>query len=412
MTRVLPFFALAACIGEPIVGALPPPEDHGCEPAPLCDALEEPHLFGELSEHTFSPVDVGACLPGSEIVPEYCDGIRPSVWCSMQAQGCARLASSSALDEASAVGCRTDAPIAVSGTLDLTNVDLACSDLAFALEEGASVVIRDARLTGARLRIVGGPRSTVRIVESHGDHVFVALGGHAWLEVDDSTGIEDLRVDVEPAMEGRVVSLARSQAASLAVRAGPRAELYVERTQLSGATVVAGALVFARGAIMSSRIRADRALFGGGRLEGTKLELGAGVLSSMTATNIEVIECGSLYSEGTQITGSYLTACDDGFEMRGQSALTLSVVRGATLIADGLVENTVLAPGPDRLNRFEDVSVVKSAFCDSPELESVGGTLRCVACDPDIPAITLEGTSVLAPDCPSLEAAAMPAPTM
>jgi hypothetical protein len=407
MTRVLLWLATTGCLGAPIVDVVPPPEEGGCMPAPLCDELEQEHSFGDMPPSSFEPMDSTECLPPSSIVPEYCDPSRPSAWCSAQAQGCARLVTAGALDATSAVGCRPALPVAVSGTLELVNVDLSCSDIAFELADDAVLAIRGSRLAGTRIRVNGGARSLLRLDETHGDRAFVSLAGHAWLEVTGSPGLEQLRIDVDPAVEGRAVSLAESELSRLAVRMGARGELFLDRVRLSGATIDTGAMVTARGSLLTSRIRAEHLLVGGTHVEDTKLEIGQGVFSSVTSTRIEVLRCRELYAEGTQIAFSYIGGCTGGFEMRGQSALTESVVRGSTLTNGGLVDDTVLAPGIGGVNRFEKTQVLESVFCDAPAVEAIEATLRCVACDPDIPRILADGSNVIAPDCPSLEMAAM-----
>jgi hypothetical protein len=407
MTRILFCLVLTGCIGAPIVDVLPPPEEGGCMPAPTCDGLEEEHSFGDVPASTFEPADSSECLPPSAIVPEYCVPGRPSAWCALQAQGCTELATTGVLGEASAVGCRPALPVVVSGTLVLSDVDLSCSDVSFELAADASLVIRGSRLTGARIRVTGGERSILRLEETHGDGAFISLAGHAWLEALKCGGLEDLRIDVDPAVEGRAVALQEADHARLAVRMGARGELFLDRVGLSGATIDTGAMVTARGHVVTSRIRAEHLLVGGSRVEDVKLEIGRGVFSSVTSRRLEVLRCGELYIEGTQITSSYLAGCDAGFEMRGESAFTESVVRGSTLTNGGLFDSVVLAPGPGGLNRFEKTVVLESVFCDSPAIEAIEANLRCVACDPDIPSILLDGSDVVAPDCPSLDLAAM-----
>jgi hypothetical protein len=305
-------------------------------------------------------------------------------------------------------GCRTDARTLLTGALELTDVDLVCTDLRFELAEGASITIRGGRHTALILDVVGGTDSVVRLIDVEGSHVHVTLGGHAWLDVRENSRITKLTVDADPAMEGRVAAFTDSRGNDLRVRTGARGELFVSSGVVFAGVLDVGQLVLGSADLTMLRIRANSLLAGGTILRQSALELGDSLITAGTLEDVTVARCASLRITDCQVTESDVGPCDTALYVAGESSVVLSTLRGSTDIEDGLVLDSLFASTVGGSHVFRGADVRESAFCATQRVEAQGGRFNCVTCEPDIVDVVLEGVDVDAPGCPSLELAIDP----
>lgn len=373
------------CVGRPLVGVLP-------EPDPPLEACVGPTYPCTLFNEVPMP---DAIDPQVFVATPRCVSPAPT------ATECAEFHSGADITDIAARGCAGLEPIAVTGSLQMTGIDLECGELVFDLEPGAQVEIHGSRLEGVQISVHGAPSSVFRLSMSSGADVAIRSSGQVWVEIDRSQ-FDQLQLIAEGLVEGRAHYLVDSEVHGLVMQSGARAHAHLQRSLVNESTLAPFELIADETSVTRSEIAVEEMLFTAGAFDASVGTVRRGTFVATRINSSTIRECGELRLFEALTLRSHFEACDRPLEVVGGELLS-STVRGGLDSVAGTFIDTGFAGGPETLE-FESATVERSGFCGETHLAAAASSVRCSSCMPEIASAELMGSVVENPECPSLDA--------
>lgn len=366
MTRGLLLFplVLSACVGRSVVGHQEGEEGMECGPVAVGCFAAEPELSPFPEGRFGSPV--GACEPFT-----------------------------------------TAEPMLVESGGELAGGSFDCTEQPIRLAPGARFTLRGMALRNTRLVVTGGLDSTIVLAGVIAQDVQITLGDRAWLEIVEDSVIGNLVVEAAPEVEGRAVTVADTDAEELAIRTGARGEARFERTLVSRAVLDVGSVVAAQTVLGLTRIRADQMLLTASDLNAGEVEIRDGTVLDGGMSDTAIHRCGALRVANAAVHEVFFAPCDEPLRITA-GTVAGSRLHGSLELGNVPVTMSAFLPRATDTITMGDSQIRDSIFCEIRHLVATEGTILCSACIPDVEGVTLTNVHVSSPECPSLEAAAMP----
>ena len=408
--------SLAGCLGRSVVGKrnrdrpeLEAGQPRGCPAMRLgCDGFAEPRRPAPLEDAlavTDAELDAAAnasCDADGEGV--VCVGSTSSASPNCT-RACAALLAADDLSSVVSAGCVAANPITVATRWRLDDVTLSCSRLDIVLAAGARLEIDDSRLVGVELHIQGGPGSTVRMRRVEGRGTRIALDGSAWLEIDQAR-FDDVAIEVAEGVQGQAVRMSDTALVAVTIRSRSRAQILLAGVRAWSSLLDVADAIIEDAELIDAHVRATLALIVGGTITGGQLELHSATLFGTTVVEAEVFGCSSMQMLQSRVRASYLDGCEHGIDIEASFVEDGTLIRGAVRGRNAVIRESGFSPGmTPAVVALVGGDVSNSIFCGAEYLQTRGGSLICVTCDPDIQDVSLDGTVVQMSDCPVIEEA-------
>jgi hypothetical protein len=269
-----------------------------------------------------------------------------------------------------------------------------------------SEALSDVSWRDTRFVVSASQNATLRLAHADLTHVVIVLGENVRLEIVGDSQLDDVMIASDPHEEGRAILIEDAWAAKLAVRAKGASEVRLSRVSAQDAVLDAPLLILDADSFLDSRIAAGDLLTAGGSFRNTELAAGTASIVSTRFERARLHRCQALQFVNATFETSEFAECEEPLLFRGGS-INGSRVRGAAEFASMRIASSALAPGSENKVVMNDVRMSFSALCEAANVVATDSDIQCVSCDPEVAQPELSSSRVFAPECLSLQDAAL-----